>query len=311
MEILLGLLGLAGVAILVNLSGPLPSEAEYKKALERLGANPVDPDQNTIVGKYLAFVVGDYSSAMPYLVHSSDKTLSVLADHELDPTYTDSPIKKIGMADEWVAAARKFPALNKIFYSRASKFYTEAWPDLSDVWKIKAREQGNKLSASRPQGGPRKALPSGWASSVGLSGRPSVLDGTISRTGSYSVKLVPGDEKVAGAMSSFKSDMAQVSKGQMEVTAYVRSDGTDNGTDRAALVFFDSKLGVVSSSQAVIPIDTPFWTPLTIKAAVPENAIRVSVEFFNYSKKGNIWVDDVSMKFNGKEILKNGSFEDP
>jgi hypothetical protein len=28
------------------------------------------------------------------------------------------------------------------------------------------------------------------------------------------------------------------------------------------------------------------------------------------SKKGSMWVDDVSLKFDGKEALKNGSFDE-
>lgn len=311
MEILLGLLGLAGVAVLFNFAGPLPSEADYKKALEKLDANPVDPDANTVVGKYIAFVTGDYSAAMPYLVHSSDKTLSTLADHELDKTYTDSAPKKVGIGDEWVSAAKKFPALSRIFYDRASQWYSQAWPDLDAVWKDKARTQGRKLSAARPQGTPKKGLPQGWFSDPNApGGRLVSLDGVVSHLGSYSAKMVPADEKVPGSFSNLKTDLIPVSGKSIEMTAWVMTDGTESGKDEVR-VYFQDQMGrsLGAGVGAFVPVDMPFWTRIYAKADLPDTATRAQLAASLHSKKGNMWIDDVSIKVDGKEILKNGSFD--
>ena len=307
-EILLALAGLAGIAALLQSKQILPNEVDFKKALDKLSGNLLDPDANTTVGKYLAFVKGDYASAMPYLVHSQDKTLKSLAEHELDPVFTDNPEKKVGMADEWVAAAKKFPQLTTTFYDRASQWYVKAWPDLSDLWKMKAREQAKKIASARPIGAPRKQMPSGWVLDGGIDGNPTEPDGTTSRTGSYSIKVPPGKKENPGSASAFRSVLMPVS-GDVEISAYVRSDGTENGADSINFIMFDPA-GGFSLRSVYIPLDTPFWNRVTLKLVVPKNVSRAQLHAANHSKGGNIWVDDVSIKVDGKEVLKNGSFED-
>lgn len=306
MEALLVLAGLAGVAALLLPGQPLPSETDYTKAQAKLKETPEDPDANTVVGKYLAFVLGNYDEAMPYLSKSTDKTLKTLADHERAPLYTDNAPKKIGMGDEWVAAAKEFKALNRIFYDRASQWYALAWPDLDPVWKEKTRIQGMKLAAARPPGGARKGLPTGWNADQTIAGmKPPVLDGTISHTGSYSIKMMPSDEKVQNTFSQLKSDVLVIPPGkQIEYSAMVMSNGTENANDRLVFYFVDKNSGSV-----FIPLDMPLWNRVGGKMAIPDGATRAMIGVIQSSKKGNIWVDDISVKVDGKELLKNSSFE--
>lgn len=300
--LLLGLAGLGGLALLLQ-SKPLPSEDDFKKAQAKLETNPVEPDANTTVGKYKAFVLGDYNGAMPYLVHSKDTTLKTIADHELDATHTATATQKVGMGDEWVAAAKKFPALSRIFYDRASQWYILGWPDLDPVWKGKLREQGARLAASRPPGPARRGVPSGWKIEAGS---PS-SDGTAARTGSYSIKL-PSDPKQE---VFFKSDVIQVvPNNKIEYAAFVRSDGTDNKNDQIILNFFDRDGRLVGVGGVPIPVDVPFWNYVAGKADVPPEAIFVKLGAAVRSKKGSLWVDDMSLKLDGKESVKNPSFED-
>lgn len=308
--ILLGLAGLGGLALLLQ-SKTLPSKDDADKAFTKLDKDPMDPDANTIFGKWKAFVMGDYDGAMPYLVHSKDATLKSLAEHELDDLHNATPQQKVGMGDEWVAAAKKLPALNRIFYDRASQWYVKAWPNLDGPWKQKLRDQAKKLAASRPPGAARKGFPSGWIDTASMNGFPPVLDGTIARTGSMSAKILPPDEKAkTGSASIVKTEMLPIQPKPVELIAYTLSDGTDNGTDRVAIGFYDAGGNSLAYHQAFLPVDLPFWTPVTIKATPPDKAARVDVQFWQYSKKGNIWVDDVSLKVDGKEVVKNGSFED-
>lgn len=308
--LLLGLAGLGGLALLLQ-SKPLPSKEDAEKAFNKLEKEPLDPDANTVLGKWKAFVMGDYAGAMPFLIHSKDATLKGLAEHELDDTYTLTAQQKVAMGDEWVTAAKKFPALNKIFYDRASQWYGKAWSDLDGAWKLKLRDQAKKIAAARPPGVGKKGLPSGWMDTPGMNGIPPVLDGTISRTGSLSAKILPPDEKAkAGSASILRSEVIPIPAKLIEVVAYTLSDGTDMGTDRVALGFFDAAGNSLAYHQAFLPIDYPFWTQVSVKATPPAKAARAQLEFWQYSKKGNIWVDDVSMKADGKDIMKNGSFEE-
>lgn len=308
--ILAGLAGLGALALLLQ-QKPVPSKEDAEKAFDKLDKEPLDPDANTIFGKWKAFAMGDYAGAMPYLVHSKDATLKSLATHELDETQLVTGAQKVAMGDEWVNGAKKHPALNKIFYERAAQWYTKAWPDLEGAAKQKLRDQAKKLAASRPPGAGRKGLPTGWIDTASMDGFPPVLDGTIARTGSVSAKILPPLEKAkVGSASIAKTEMLPIQPKPVEMIAYTLSDGTDNGTDRVAIGFYDAGGNSLAYHQAFLPNDLPFWTPVTIKAVPPANAARADVQFWQYSKKGNIWIDDVSLKVDGKEAVKNGSFEE-
>jgi len=305
MELLLALAGLTGLAVLLAPGSPLPSDADFKKAQDKLKDTPEDPDANTVVGKYMAFVQGNYDDAMIFLAKSSDKTLRTLAEHERAPLYTDTGAKKIGMGDEWVNAAKNYPALFRLFYDRASYWYTQAWPDMKDqpLWGNKLREQGAKLALARPLGMNRKGLPTGWKTDMGA----PVLDGTIARTGSYSIKMPTDPQKE----TFLKSDPIPVSAGKtIEYSAWVRSDGTNSVNDEIALNYSDradSFSGVVGVKA---PMDVPFWNYVYGKAVAPRDVGFVRIIADVRSKKGTFWVDDMSLKIDGKEVLKNGSFEE-
>lgn len=299
------------LAILLALS-QMPSEVDYKKAMDKLATTPNDPEANTTAGKYLAFVLGDYEQGMLFLSKSADKTLRTLAEHERAPLYADTPAKKIGMGDEWVTASKNFQPLCRAFFARASWWYAQAWPDLDPVWKEKARAQGLKLAAAKPAGSARKGLPTGWAAEAAVPGnRPPLLDGTIARTGSYSVRILPGDEKIKGSFGALKSDVIPVAGGKtLEFSAFVRSEDTDNAADRIAISFFDTMGTGILTVGPFVPLDLPFWNKVSGKIDVPANASRAVFGAACHSKKGSIWIDDISVKVDGKEILKNASFEE-
>lgn len=310
MELFVALAGVTGLALLLQAKPPLPSDVDFKKAQDKLVETPEDPDANTTVGKYISFVQGDYSNGMRFFLKSTDKKLKTLAEHETAPLYTDSGPQKVGMGDEWVAAGKNFPALSRIFYDRGSQWYSAAWPDLQGPWKDKAREQGAKLAASRPPGSMKKSLPAGWQAETAIGGsRSPVLDGTISHLGSYSAKMVPGDEKIPGSWSGLKSDLIPALGKVMEISAFVRSDSTENAGDRVFVNLFNQAGVGFGTVGPFIPTDVPFWSRIYLKVDLNPNTSRIQFGVQMQSKKGSIWVDDCSVKIDGKEILKNGSFE--
>lgn len=311
MEILLAIAGLTGLALLLQ-SKALPSLEDYEKAKEKLATTPTDPAANTIAGKYLAFVVGDYKEGAKHLVLSDDKTLATLAEHDSNPTYFDSGVKKVGLADEWVTAAKKYPKISNVFYDRAAQWYAAAWPDVDGIWRDRVRERGLKMSAARPNGAKRKSPLVDWPIHPGIAGAAWALDNTVSRSGSYSAKLIPADEKVNGSASAIRSTLGPVTGNTVDASVYVLSNGTENGADRVHLEFFDAnaKQMLFNTISAFIPLDVPFWQRINLKGNVPKGAARFQIGASIYSKQGNFWIDDASVKFDGKEALKNGSFED-
>lgn len=298
------------LSILLALS-QVPSEADFKKAKETLAATPDDPEANTVAGKYLAFVQGDYDQGMVFLAKSSDKTLRTLAEHERDADHVATPAQKIGMGDEWVTAAKKFSALNLIFLDRATSWYITAWPDLTDIWKEKAREQASKMSVARPQGVARRGLPLKWENSNPTSPTPSpALDNTIARTGSYSIRIPGADPKISTSENGIRTVSIPFAGQDVEYSAFVRTDKTEGKTDQLYISFFDDTEGLVLISAEKISTDLPFWNRVSGKVKAPANATSFRLGMVIRSKKGIGWVDDMSVKVDGKEILKNRSFEE-
>ncbi len=311
MDFLLTFAGATGLATLFTQAKPLPSEAEAVKAWTKLQKTPDDPEANLISGKYKAFVLGDYPEGMEFLVKSSDKTLKTLAEHELDPLHTATALQKAAMGDEWVVAAKKFQTLFRIFFDRAQYWYAEAWPKLDAASKLKYREQGRKLAAARPPGGARKGLPKDWTADMASAGaRSPELDGTIARIGSYSIRMIPGDPKVANSSGILRSVSIPATGKKLELSAYVRTDDTDGASDQVFVSFFDRNGMATGTWGPLARMDTPFWQRVSIKMDIPDDVTIIQIGVFFRSKTGFMWIDDVSLKIDGTEVLKNTSFEE-
>lgn len=309
MEILLAIAGLAGLALLLQQKA-LPTQEDALKAAEKLETDPNDQNANLTVGKFRAFVVGDYKGAMPFLSRSGDATLKTLAEHEMDPQHTMTAAQKVGMGDEWVVAARKFPALSRSFFDRASQWYIAAWPNLDGLWKEKAREQGTKMAVARPLGTSRKGLPRKWQVSNVIAPIPPTLDGSVAHMGSHSIKIPAADPKISTSDNGIQSDPIPFAGQNIEYSAYVRTNKTERQDDQLYISFFDETGGLVQISAEKIPSDVPFWNHVSGKLKAPANAASVRLGAVVRSKKGIAWVDDMSIKVDGNEILPNPSFEE-
>lgn len=307
MEILIGLAAVGGALALTLLqSKPIPTEDEALRALKKLETSPDDPDANLIVGKYEAFVLGDYKAGMPHLAKSKDKTLKALAEHELDPLYTNTPTKKVVMGDEWVAAAKNFKTIYRIFYDRASQWYGLAWPDVDALSKEALRERAKKVSTLPAPGTPKKGLPAGWTSN--LAKPPTSIDPTVAHIGMKSLRI--DMERPKPEVFWIASPFIEAPKGPVVFSAWLLTDGTDSAQDRIVLDFVDKVGGGLGSKTEIfVSKDFPFWKKLESKVNIPDGAARMNVGIILHSTKGVVWIDDFSVKFDKKELIENGSFE--
>ncbi len=310
MDLLMGLGGVAGAAFLLAPAPALPSEADYKKALEKLQTTPDDPDANTVVGKYLAFVQGDYEKGMTYLTKSGDKTLRTLAEHERAPLYADTGPKKVGMADEWVNAAKSNRPLFRIFYDRAAYWLGQAWPEMKEqpLWGDKIRERLQKIYTVVPgQAAPTKlALPAPWKSPY--ADTKGARTSAAFRSGASSFQISSWKSPLP-AYTAFGQTI-DVKPGPYKVSAWVITDGTDQ--DEGFLIAVQNAAGnnIILKPIPVIK-DEPWWKKVSTDIDVPATGVRIVLALNIGSKAGTIYIDDVSIKgSDGKELLKNGSFED-
>lgn len=289
--------------------GPaLPSEPDFQKAKDKLQADAQDPAANTVAGKYLAFVQGDFAGALPYLVLSGDKTLKSLAEHEQDPAYTDSPVKKVGMGDEWVAGAKKTPQLLKLFHERGAYWYGQAWGALDPVWKDKTRAQLRKLFQNPTVGDPKGlAAPTSWKLSD--MAQRGMLTAKAAHGGRASFQVVA--QKAAQPLSiALQQDVNPSPGSTYEFSGWVLPDGTDQAGDQIAVTVFVQGGKPVDVQRLFVPLDEPWWHYVHLKFVMPKDAVLLWVQVAVASRQGTLYVDDVSLKADGRETMKNGSFEE-
>jgi hypothetical protein len=95
-----------------------------------------------------------------------------------------------------------------------------------------------------------------------------------------------------------------------EFSAWVLPDGTDAAEDQVAVTIFNQGGTPVDVKRLFIPQDQPWWQKVEVKFEMPRGAAILWVQIASASKAGNLFVDDMSLKVDGKETLKNPSFED-
>lgn len=291
------------------LAGPLPSEADYKKALEKLAVVQDDPDANAVAGKYLAFVLGDYKAGMDCLAKSPDKVLRTLAEHERAPLYTDSPMKQVSMGDEWVLALKHFPSTGRVFQDRACYWYGLAWPDMKSepLWGDKLREKLRKLSFVNQAASPMKAFVpvKSWTGDA------------IAKVGTTQAAAHGGTTSVQ--VTAFKAGRAYcpiiqavgVKQGvTYKLSCWVLCDGTDQPESLRVHVQ-DSKGSFILIKGAPILADQPWWHKVEFEFEAGKDAVLASVDIAISSSVGSIYVDDFSVQApGGANLVKNPGFEE-
>jgi len=281
-----------------------PTEAEFKKAEEKLSANADDKDAHLVSGRYLAFVKDDWGAALPHLANGSDAILKTAAEREAKGG--DTIFDPVQIGDAWIAAAGKRPAMKLMLESRATYWYAKAWDgDLGVLWKDRLRERLRKLAAPPVSGPARAAFSPEWV----IEGK-AALDGAFAHSGRVSARVSKeADPKLP--YSCVRTTLFTVKPGQKGTfSAWVMTDGTDGGEDRVTILFHDDKLKVAGSADVLVPGDEPWWRKVSGEFTVPAGATRADFRFWILSKKGSGWVDDVCLTIDGRNLVKDGGFEE-
>ncbi len=106
----------------------------YEKAqtaTAMLRAEPVNPEANAAMGKYLCSVKGDWDRGVLMLALGNDTSLKALAENELDEL---TPKRPVQLGDAWWERAEKETGtIQKQTQARAAYWYREALPGLSGL----------------------------------------------------------------------------------------------------------------------------------------------------------------------------------
>jgi hypothetical protein len=179
-----------------------------------------------------------------------------------------------------------------------------ARPDLDAVWEAKLRERLVRLYSPVVPGQPRKPPVVGW---VGPG--TDKIDSTKVRSGSHALHFTiskkPGLADVGGA------DTIELPRGkELESSAWAVTDGTDTLDDKFVIGVYDAQGKLLVIKEFPQRRDFPIWTRFVEKPPMSDAAFKAKVQILIASTKGSLWLDDFSLKVDGKEVLKNGGFED-
>lgn len=279
----------------------MQSEADYKRGQALLAKNPNDTTGNLVVGAYLASQ-GKWEDALPYLAKSGIKELQDAVNKD-----TESPGGKydqIELGDMWVKAGDKVAKYRPLFRMRGVKWYGDAWPGVANdpVWGDKLRTQLKKV---QNKGGGQVAIQklNGWPQAAGK----VFSSGQYAVSGAKSVRIDPEAQTVYGYLTT--GDLACQGGKEYEFSGWALSDGTDTAQDHIKMDVFSQGTRLVDQVKLALPQDTPAWKFFSYKGTFPANAILYKISLVLASKTGSVWFDDISVKVDGKELLKNPSLE--
>ncbi|MGD0089789.1 MAG: hypothetical protein ABSE73_07700 [Planctomycetota bacterium] len=120
---------------------------KVKPMLDKLAANPDDPEANLAVGRFACFAKGDWDKGLPLLLKGSDAALKALAEKDLAKPAAAADAAALG--DAWADYADKQLGTAKAcIQGRAKDFYERALPELSGVAKLKVEKRLDGLAGA-------------------------------------------------------------------------------------------------------------------------------------------------------------------
>jgi hypothetical protein len=289
--------------IAVLLLGLLPQETPIAKAEKALVKNPDDPAANLTLGVHYADRAM-WDLALPRL--GKAKSAEIRAAVESERKLDGNQFTAVEVGDAWARALTKAGPARQACFDRMNFHYAAAWPKMDSFGRVTLRERLGKLYAPAVPGRPSQEPIAGWGGVAGAAARVEVV-GQMVHSGGLALKFVPKD-KTKGTLAHSQAVPVQPGK-KLEVSAWVLSDGTDGAADSLTFVVRDGKNGFSWTSGANVRADLPVWVRIAGETTVPEGSVTVEVQVSFGSKSGALFVDDISVRSDGKELLAAGTFE--
>jgi hypothetical protein len=246
----------SGDASLVEKAGDLIKaipdiEREYsgvKKAEDTLKLNPNDPEANTIVGKYLAFVDNDWDAGLKHLSRGMNG-VSKIADQEmiLRSAGTDDPDATCRVADLWYEQSNKSSNTldKKRFATHAFELYQQAQTKATGLVKDKIDKRIVQLAKFyKPKEHSSSGLVGHW-DFEDVSDIVSDLSGKNNQGKLNGVKKVPGPKGMAISFDGVDDYVDLGSKGlpkgnePQTVAFYFQIDAVPKTPSQSILVLSD------------------------------------------------------------------------
>jgi hypothetical protein len=281
-------------------------EEDVKKAEAALVANSDDTGAHLVLGKFLCFQKDDWIVGVPHLAKGSDAALKAAAAKELSEPSQTGP-EKIGIGDAWIDASKKVPAHRRAIQERAAFWYGQAWPDLEGPWKEKMKARLRALFQTAFQ--PPKVITGAGGWSIAALDAKATRTNAAWHTGQFSYGILCWKHPLPSYVPI--SQPVTVKMGQQcKMSVWVLSDDTDP-TSASFRIHVQNAEGTNILIHGVpIPPDQPWWQKIEYTFVIPVGAVRASLDVAVGSRQGTIFLDDFSLTLDGKEQVKNPSFEE-
>lgn len=299
------------LAAMMALVGPQDVSPADKKKLDAARAAvekaPDDPKANLDLGRILCLFMGEWTEGLPFLAKGGDKSFAPIAEKDLQPraTVEDS----LAMADEWLKVEKAQKQYAARLRERALFHYAEAWPKMeAGPSKEALRERVKLMQMKGPESKALGPSPASWSPATGAG-----VDRQYARSGAASLKVPAPDASRKNTGVGLASEQFPCPPGaKIKYSCWVLSIGGDS-FDELRVKCRNQKQGAgehLSLVPVKTPTDLPIWTKVEGETVAPEGTHNVEIGFKrNGSATGIVFVDDVSLLVNGKEMLKNGGFE--
>lgn len=276
---------------------------EYAKASKAMGniiRNEATPEDYTTSGRFLCFVKGAWELGLSDLSKGKDERLKKLAEDDLaagNPTM---------LGDSWFSLLKKEPASK----DRALYWYGKAWPQTTGIDREKMRERLTKLYTPAVPGKLIPGKPAGWGGGLDKNSASSVIEVSPLKvhSGGLALHVAPKQSKNTLIL---QTPFAPATAGKkLEVSVWVLSDGTIGAGDSVMFVLSKQAGGGLWTSRANIQPDNYIWTKISGETVCPAESDTIRLDMYFTSETGSVWIDDISIKVDGKEQFKAGSFEE-
>ena len=271
-----------------------------EKAKKTLEMTPDDPAANLVMGKY-HLALGNVDTASSFLLKGSDASLKAAVKAE-GVVEGSKALIALEAGDLWTQAMSKNKTLHQACLDRASYWYAKAWDDLDDLHKMKLRERLTKIYAPAAPTRSTK-LPEGWA------GPRLAVGATRVHSGGGALRVAMNKDG-AGNLVDLGAYEVLIPKGKtFEFSVWVCSEDTNGLGDKLQVEIRNGQKKALWLQQYFIGPDKPVWVKLGDKGDLPEGVVTIRVGVLADSTKGVLYADDISLKIDGKEVLKGGTFE--
>lgn len=284
-------------------------KGEFAKVKEAEGkiANGNDPEARLVIGRFYCFTKEDWATGLPHLAQSSDVNLKGASASELAAKTSN---EQGAAAEEWIAASTKLPQQRAAIIDHALQLYRKVWDDASaGIEKEKLRTRLRTLANVPLQPG-SAGTPPGWNSSHVSALNRVFIEPNFSHSGRRCLRF--DREKETDKGLAIVDSVTYPAKPLKEYTLSLWVWSERNTSERAyvSVRWINSDGGMMAASEIPLTVDVPIWTQLKKSWTCPENAAKVDLQI-GVSFKGRcvVFVDDVSLTVEGKEVLQNGSFE--